>query len=38
MSEESTTPDLVALARRRYEAFNEGDIERLMSVYAPDTR
>ena len=37
MSEESTTPDLVALARRPYEAFNRRDFDVMMSVYGPDT-
>jgi ketosteroid isomerase-like protein len=34
---ESTTPDLVALARRPYEAFNRRDFDLMMSVYGPDT-
>jgi ketosteroid isomerase-like protein len=37
MSEESTTPDLVALARRPYEAFSRRDFDVMMSVYGPDT-
>jgi ketosteroid isomerase-like protein len=36
MSEESTTPDLVALVRRQLEAANRGDLDAFMSVFAPD--
>jgi ketosteroid isomerase-like protein len=36
MSEESTTPDLVALVRRRSEASNRRDMDALMSLFAPD--
>ena len=36
MSGESTTPDLVSLARQGYEAMGRGDIDALMSVYAAD--
>lgn len=36
MSEESAAPDLVALARRPYEAFNRRDFDAMMSVYDPD--
>jgi hypothetical protein len=37
MPEEPTTPDLLALARLPYEAFNEHDFDTMMSVYGPDT-
>jgi ketosteroid isomerase-like protein len=36
MSEEFTTPDLVALSRRFIEAWNRGDVETAMNLYAPD--
>jgi ketosteroid isomerase-like protein len=36
MSEESTTPDLVELARRSFEAADRRDFGALMSFYAPD--
>ena len=36
MSEESTTPDLVALVRRLNEAINRGDWDAVESYYAPD--
>ena len=36
MSEESTTPDLVELARQAMEATNRGDIDPLLSLYAAD--
>jgi ketosteroid isomerase-like protein len=36
MSEQSTTPDLVELARRNVEAGSSGDVDWLSSVYAPD--
>jgi ketosteroid isomerase-like protein len=36
MPEESTTPDLVELTRRAFEAVNQRDIDALMSVFAPD--
>ncbi len=36
MPEESTTPDLVALARRRVEAINRGDVDEFMTYFAPD--
>ena len=36
MSEESTTPDLVELMRRSFEAADRGDFGALMSFYAPD--
>ena len=35
MSEESTTPDLVELARRASEAANSRDVDALMAFYAP---
>jgi ketosteroid isomerase-like protein len=34
--EESTTPDLVRLARQGYEAMSRGDLDAVMSFYAPD--
>jgi ketosteroid isomerase-like protein len=34
--EQSTTPDLVALSRRTFRAFSCGDVDTVMSVYAPD--
>ncbi len=36
MAEESTTPDLVALSRGLFEAANRGDLDAVMSFYAPD--
>jgi uncharacterized protein (TIGR02246 family) len=36
MSEESTTPDLVELVRRTFEAFSGGDLDAVTSVFAPD--
>ena len=36
MSDESTTPDLVELTRRQFEAVNRGDLDALMSLFAPD--
>jgi hypothetical protein len=36
MSEESTTPVLVELARRRVGAVDRGDIEAMTSFFAPD--
>ena len=36
MTEESTTPDLVELARRVQEATNRRDVDDLMSFFAPD--
>src|SRR5271163_2936067 len=36
MSEESTTPDLVRLARQGYEAMSRGDLEGVMSLFARD--
>jgi ketosteroid isomerase-like protein len=36
MSEESTAPDLIALVRRVLEAFSSGDLDTMMSFYAPD--
>ena len=36
MSEESTTPDLVELARHPFEAANRSDLDAVMSFYAPD--
>jgi ketosteroid isomerase-like protein len=36
MSEESTTPDLVELTRRQFEAVNRGDLDALLSFFAPD--
>jgi len=35
MSRESTTPDLVALSLRLFEAANRGDLDAMMSFYAP---
>jgi ketosteroid isomerase-like protein len=37
MSEESTTPDLVELTRRLYEAANAGDFDAITSFYGPDS-
>jgi ketosteroid isomerase-like protein len=36
MPEESTTPDLVRLARQAYEAASRGDLDAVMSLYAAD--
>jgi len=36
MSEESTTPDLVELTRRAYEAFNRRDFDAALSISIPD--
>jgi ketosteroid isomerase-like protein len=36
VAEESTTPDLVELARRVLDAFNCGDFDAAMSFYGPD--
>jgi ketosteroid isomerase-like protein len=36
MPDEPTTPDLVALARRPFEAFNRRDFDTMVSVYDPD--
>ena len=36
MCEESTTPDLVELTRRAFEAANRRDFDVLMSFFAPD--
>jgi ketosteroid isomerase-like protein len=36
MPDESTTPDLVELARRQLEAANRHDLDAFMSVFAPD--
>jgi ketosteroid isomerase-like protein len=36
MSEESTTPDLVELTRRQFEAVNRRDLETVMSYCPPD--
>ncbi len=36
MSEESTTPDLLRLARQAYEAASRGDLDAVMSLYAAD--
>src|SRR2546423_10758949 len=36
MSEESTTPDLVVLTRRWFEAANRRDVDAAASFYAPD--
>jgi ketosteroid isomerase-like protein len=38
VSEEPTTPDLVALTRAFEEAVNRGDLDAVMSFYAPDAR
>jgi ketosteroid isomerase-like protein len=37
MSEEATTPDLIELTRRAYEAGSRGDFETVMSDYGPDS-
>jgi ketosteroid isomerase-like protein len=36
MSEESTTPDLVALARRGYEALSAGDLDEVLRLLTHD--
>jgi hypothetical protein len=36
MSEESTTPDLVELTRRQFEAVNRRDMDAVMSRFPPD--
>jgi len=36
MAEESTTPDLVRLARQGYEAIRRGDLDGVMSLFAAD--
>jgi ketosteroid isomerase-like protein len=36
MDDESTTPDLVGLARQTYKAVSGGDFEAAMSFFAPD--
>ena len=36
MTEESTTPDLVELARHAFEAGNSGDLDLTLSFYSPD--
>ena len=36
MSDESTTPDLVALTRRVVESANRRDLDAVMAFYAPD--
>jgi ketosteroid isomerase-like protein len=36
MSEESTTPDLVELARHTIACANRGDVEAMVSFFAPD--
>jgi ketosteroid isomerase-like protein len=36
ISEESTTPDLVELTRRQFEAANRRDLEAVMTAFAPD--
>ena len=36
MAEESTTPDLVELARRSIEAGSSGDFDAMLSFFAPD--
>ena len=36
MSEESTTPDVVALVRRRSDASHRRDMDALMGLFAPD--
>jgi ketosteroid isomerase-like protein len=37
MSEESTTPDLVELVRRAYEASSRREFDAMMSFYGPDS-
>src|ERR1700730_12582604 len=36
MSDESTTPDLVRLVRQSYEAVSRGDLDAMMSLFAPN--
>ena len=36
MPEESTTPDVVELARQAFEAVSRGDFDAIMSFFAPD--
>jgi ketosteroid isomerase-like protein len=36
MSEESTTPDMVALVRRMLDAHGSGDFDAMVSFYGPD--
>jgi ketosteroid isomerase-like protein len=36
MPEESTTPDVVELTRRAFEAVNQHDVDAVMSFFAPD--
>jgi ketosteroid isomerase-like protein len=36
MSEEATTPDLVELTRRQFEAVNRHDVDAVMSRFPPD--
>jgi ketosteroid isomerase-like protein len=36
MAEQSTTPDLVRLARQGYEAMSRGDVDAVMSSFAAD--
>ena len=36
MPEESTTPDLVELVRRRMDAGDSGDVDAMTSFFAPD--
>jgi ketosteroid isomerase-like protein len=36
MPEEPMTPDLVGLARQGYEAMSRGDVDAVMSLFAPD--
>jgi ketosteroid isomerase-like protein len=36
MAEESTTPDLVALTHRSYEASSEGDLDAILALLGPD--
>jgi len=36
MPEESTTPELVRLARQGYEAMSRGDVDAVMSLFATD--
>jgi ketosteroid isomerase-like protein len=36
MAEQSTTPDLVELTRRAYEATDRGDFDAMMSFFGPD--
>jgi ketosteroid isomerase-like protein len=37
MSEESTTPGLVELTRRTFDAYNRRDFDMVMSFYGPDS-